>query len=428
MARRTTFRICFGIVMAFMATAHAARADDWPQWRGPGRDGKSAEKNLLRSWPEGGPPLEWKAEGLGRGYASVAVVGDRIYTMGLRDNRPHLIALDARGGAVVWATPVGGEGEQAPNCTPTIDGDRVYGLTFQGTLACCSARDGKVEWTKDFAKDFGGRMMSGWGYAESPLIDGDRLVCTPGSPNAMLAALDKATGNPIWTTPVADNVGEKGQPGAAYASIVISRGGGVKQYVQLVGRGVIGVDAETGKLLWVYDKIANGTANCPTPVVSGNFVFASSGYGDGGSVLLELGRAGRGQVAAREVFYYTANQVQNHHGGMILIDEYLYMGHGQNNGLPLCLDLRTGQDAWRPGRGVGSGSAAVAYADGHLYFRYENGEMALIEATPKEYRVKGQFKLAVNLDRSWPHPAIADGRLYIRDQDVLLRYDVRGGK
>jgi outer membrane protein assembly factor BamB len=271
-------------------------------------------------------------------------------------------------------------------------------------------------------------MMSGWGYSESPLIDGDRLICTPGSQNAMLAALDKVTGNVLWTTRMPRDTGNKGQDGAAYSSIVISTGGGMKQYVQLVGRGVIGVSAANGELLWGYNKIANGTANCPTPVIAGNYVFASTGYGDGGSALLELRSAGNGKVAAREVYHCEARDVQNHHGGMILVGEHLFMGHGHNNGLPLCLALASGRDAWRPGRGAGSGSAAIAFADGHLYFRYENGTMALIEANPREYRLKGSFRLASVQGKSWPHPVVAGGRMYLRDQDVLMCYDVRARK
>ncbi len=400
-----------------------ARGDDWPQWRGPQRDGKSTEKGLLESWPQDGPPLAWQAKGLGRGYASVSVVGDRIYTLGLKGGQT-MFALDANDGRLVWETAVS-EQDQPPNCTPTVDGDRVYGVTFQGTLACCSTQDGSLIWKKNFGRDFGGQMMSGWGYSESPLIDGDVLVCTPGARSAMLAGLNKLTGDVLWKTEMPAETGNKGQDGAAYSSVVISEAAGIKQYVQLVGRGVIGVDAATGRLLWGYNKVANGTANCPTPIISGNFVFASTGYGDGGSVLLELQATGRGQITPREVFTYAANEVQNHHGGMILIDNYLYMGHGHNNGFPLCLDLRTGREVWRPGRGAGSGSAALSFADGHLYFRYENGEMALVEATPTAYRLKGKFKIASNLDRSWPHPVIANGKLYLRDQDVLLCYNIQ---
>jgi outer membrane protein assembly factor BamB len=153
-------------------------------------------------------------------------------------------------------------------------------------------------------------------------------------------------------------------------------------------------------------------------------VFCSSGYSDGGSALLRLSGS-RGQVNAQEVWYKPAKDLQNHHGGMILLGDHVYMGHGHNNGFPVCFQLRSGRDAWRPGRGPGSGSAAVAYADGHLYFRYENGTMALIEASPTKYELKGKFDIAINNDKSWPHPVIADGRLYLRDQHEMLCYDIR---
>jgi outer membrane protein assembly factor BamB len=281
-----------------------------------------------------------------------------------------------------------------------------------------------VIWQKNYGRDFGGQMMSSWGYSESPLVDGDRLICTPGAQSAMLAALDKRTGRVIWQTAMPSGLGGNGTDGAAYSSVVISNGGGVKQYVQLVGRGVIGVSAADGKLLWHYIRVANGTANCPTPVVSGDYVFTSTGY-DAGAALLKLEGAGGGRVRAREVRFFESREVQNHHGGMVLVGDYLYLGHGHNNGLPLCLHLPSGREMWRPGRGPGEGSAAVSYADGHLYFRYENGIMALIEANPEEYRLKGSFTIASRIDNSWPHPVIAGGCLYLRDQDVLLCYDVR---
>lgn len=218
--------------------------------------------------------------------------------------------------------------------------------------------------------------------------------------------------------------GQAGGDGAAYSSIVISQGGGVKQYVQLVGRGVIGVAAKDGSFLWGYNRVANGTANIPTPIVKGDFVFCSTGY-QTGSALLKLSSAGGDKVQAEEVYFLDPKTMQNHHGGMLLVGDHVYCGHGHNEGFPLCVQLATGKEAWRPGRGAGSGSAAVAYADGHLYFRYQNGTMALLEANPQEYRLKGKFELASKRGESWPHPVIAHGKLYARDQDALLCYDIR---
>ncbi len=400
----------------------AAPNFDWPQWRGPNRDGISQETGLLDQWPETGPPEVWRCRGLGRGYASVAVAGGKIFSLGkLADGNTHIVALDVEDGSILWTVPIGG-GNDGPNCTPTVDGNLVYGLSHAGDLLCANVETGEAVWKTSFPNDFGGKMMSGWGYSESPLVDGNKLVCTPGARDAVIAALDKQTGKPIWTTPLV-NAGERGGDGAAYSSIVIGQGGGVRQYVQLVGRGVIGVDAKDGQLLWGYNRIANSTANVPTPLVKNDLVFCSTGYGTGSALLRLRGR--RGQIAAEELYFKSGNELQNHHGGMILLGDYVYMGHGHNNRHPVCVNLRTGQDAWRPGRGPGRESAAITYADGHLYFRYQDGTMALIEATPDSYRLKGSFKIGIKNGQSWAHPVISHGRLYLRDQDELICYDIR---
>jgi len=365
----------------------------------------------------------WKAGGLGSGYSSVAVADGKIFTMGKFGGEVKLVALRQQDGTLLWATPVGGG--DAPNCTPTVDADLVFGVSHAGDLLCAEAETGREVWRKSFPKDFGGRMMSGWGYSESPLVDGERLIVTPGATDAMIAALDKRSGNLIWKSPMVPNAGNAGQDGAAYSSIVISQGAGVKQYIQLVGRGVISVDANSGKLLWGYNRIANGTANVPTPLVSGDYVLCSTGYGDGGTALLRLRPGRNGAVAPEEIWYKRSNELQNHHGGMIMIGDYVYMGHGHNNGFPVCVQWKTGRDMWRPGRGPGSGSAAIVCADGHLYFRYQDGTMALIKASPQGYELKGSFPIAIRHGESWPHPVVADGRLYLRDQQELVCYDVR---
>jgi outer membrane protein assembly factor BamB len=393
---------------------------DWPQWRGPNRDGISTETGLLKRWPDGGPRELWRTQGLGQGYASVAIANGKIFSLGRLKRQTHIVAMDVAGGKVLWTVPVG-SGDK-PNSTPTVDGDLVYGLSRGGDLLCADVNTGEAVWKKSFTKDFGGKMMSGWGYSESPLIDGDKLVCSPGARDAIIAALDKRTGKTIWKTPMT-NAGSRGGDGAAYSSIVVGQGGGVRQYVQLVGRGVIGVDASKGRLLWGYNRIANGTANVPTPLIKGDFVFCSTGYGTGSALLRLSGR--RGQINAQEVYFKSGNELQNHHGGMILLGDHVYMGHGHNNGHPVCVNLRTGKDAWRPGRGPGTGSAAITCADGHLYFRYQNGVMALIEATPDSYKLKGSFKIGINNGESWAHPVISNGRLYLRDQDEMICYDIR---
>jgi outer membrane protein assembly factor BamB len=398
-----------------------ASANDWPSWRGPSRSGIATdETGLLSEWSDEGPELKWKIKGLGRGFSSIAIADGRIFTMGKRKDGCELISLDLKDGRELWSATVrGGD----PNCTPTVAGGLVYALGREGHLVCADVATGKIVWEKEFSKDFGGSMMSGWGYSESPLVDGDRLVCTPGAKDAVVVALDRNTGATIWKSAMPDDIGNRGKDGAGYSSIVISYAADVKQYIQLTGRGVISIDAENGRQLWSYNRIANGVANIPTPLVKGDSVFCSTGY-QTGAALLQIKRDGD-RIVAEERYFLDAKKMQNHHGGMIVYADHIYCGHGHNLGFPLCINFATGEEVWSGGRGPGSGSAAILLADGHLYFRYEDGTMALIEATPESYNLKGSFKLASNNGKSWPHPVIVDGLLYARDQNSLLCYDVR---
>lgn len=389
---------------------------DWHRWRGPNADGISTETGLLDRWTGDGPPLVWSSRGMGRGMSSVVVSKGKIYTMGkIRGSGAALICASDSDGSVLWSTPAGDNGET--NATPTVDveSNLVFGTTKEGNMICANAQTGQKVWSKSFKNDFGGKMMSGWGYSESPLVDGDRLIVTPGGDRGVLVALDKKTGRGIWSTTMS------GAGGAGYATPVVANCGGVKQYITLIRHGIIGVSAKTGKLLWHYKKIGNGTANIPTPIVKGDYVFCSTGYGDGGSALLQVGKGGRG---VREIWYKSNRELQNHHGGMVLIGKYIYMGHGHNNGLPVCVDMASGRIQWGPERGAGRQSAALVAAEGHLYFRYEDGTMALVEATPKGYNLKGSFTIASVNGKSWPHPVIAGKRLYLRDQDQLHCYNI----
>jgi len=391
----------------------------WPSWRGSHRDAISSETGLLDSWPANGPPLKWQASHLGAGNSSVAIDAGRIFTMGRPSEGCMVLALNFANGRRIWGFRVG-NGE--PNSTPTVDGDRVYGLGRDGALVCLGVADGKLFWSKSLEQDFGGRMMSGWGFSESPLVDGDRVLCTPGVKDALIVALDKKTGKTLWKAQAPADLGSNGTDGAAYSSIVVSNGGGVKQYVQVVGRGVVSVRAADGIFLWNYNRVANGTANIPTPLVKDDYVFASTGY-QAGAALLQLSKTADG-VAAKEVYFLNAGKMQNHHGGMVLLGDYVYCGKGHNQGFPVCLELKTGQFAWQGGRGPGQGSAAVMEAEGNLYFRYQNGIVALIEATPKKYVLKGTFKTATTNGEGWPHPVIVDRQLFLRDQGDLLCYDI----
>jgi outer membrane protein assembly factor BamB len=419
---------CASLFLTTAALAAAAdlsgpRSFDWPQWQGLDRNAVSREHGLLKAWPKGGPPLVWKVHGLGGGYSTPSVAAGRIFGMGFENGDEVVWALEEQTGKELWTTRIAaadrriGYGE-GPRSTPTVDGDRLYALGVDGDLVCLETATGKEQWHKNLQTDFNGHMMSGWGYSESPLVDGDHLICTPGGKEATLIALNKLTGDVIWKAQVPQG------DGAAYSSVVVAEVDGMRQYVQLLGGGIVGLDAASGRFLWRYDRIANRTANIPTPIVRGNFVFCSTGY-NAGSALLRLVRRGD-QVEAKEVYFLPAKVLQNHHGGMVLVGDYLYGGHGHNSGAPVCLDFRSGKVKWRQDRAAGGGSAAVLYADGELYFRYQDGLMVLVDASPAGYHEKGRFRLPDNSRQpSWPHPIIANGRLLIRDQDTLLCFDVK---
>jgi outer membrane protein assembly factor BamB len=414
------------LALASLGPFAGASAADWPGWRGPNRDGLSTEKGLLPQWGPEGPPLAWKASGVGSGFASVAVAGDRLYTMGDKDGAQHVFALKRDGGALVWKTKVGGpmiDTRGGARSTPVVDGDRVYALGSDGDLVCLDAATGAAVWSQNLERDYGGQMMSRWMWSESPLVDGERLVFTPGARAAALVAVDKKTGREVWRSAIPE-LGPAGKDGAGYSSIVVSNAAGVKQYVQLLGRGLVGVRASDGKYLWGYNRVANGVANISTPIVRANWVFASTGY-QTGSALLELRPSGDG-MAAHELYFLDAKTLQNHHGGLVLVGNHVYAGHGHNKGFPICVDFVSGKVAWGGDvRNAGTGSAAVMYADGRLYFRYENGVVVLIEASPGGYVEKGSFTIPDVRDPSWAHLAIADGRLYVREQDTVYCYDIR---
>jgi len=403
-----------------------AAGGNWPQWRGPLRDGVSAETGLLATWPAGGPRRLFAVTGLGAGFSSVAIAGGRIFTMGDLAAGQHVIALDEATGRQIWTTRVGNRHQDeypGPRATPTVDGDLLYVVDTAGDLVCLETATGRERWRKSLPRDFGA-PTPGWMFAESPLVDGDRVVIAPGSRRAGIVAFNKATGAEIWRTALPD-LGRGGVDGPDYSSIVISNGAGVKQYVRLIGRGVIGVRASDGGFLWSYTRVANNVANISTPIVRGNFVFASTGY-QTGAALLELVGGQPGAVSAQEKYFLDARTFQNHHGGMVLVGDHVYAGTGHGNGLPICLEFATGRVAWGGNiRNAGSGSAAVTAAEGRLYFRYQNGMMLLIEATPRAYVEHGSFEIPNVRLPSWSHPVVAAGRLYLREQDALNVYDIR---
>ncbi|MFK7822194.1 MAG: PQQ-binding-like beta-propeller repeat protein [Planctomycetaceae bacterium] len=410
-----------------LSTMCVVQAQEWPQWRGPSRDGHSPDSKLELDWNAKEPKLLWVKDGTGSGYGSVAVSGEQIFAMGDKGGSQKVIAMNL-GGEVLWETSVSEgtpkHGYPGSRCTPSVDGDRVYVVTSDGSIACLEVTSGELQWQKNFKREWGGKMMSIWGYSESPLVDGDWVLCTPGGKNAMVVALDKKTGAEVWSCDPPPSEGE-GKDGAGYSSIVVSNGGGVKQYVTLVGRGLVGVRAEDGKLLWSYNQVANEVANIPTPICYGDFVFGSSGYDGGGSVLLKLSKAGDG-VQADEEYWLDNRTLQNHHGGVIRVGDHAYLGHGHNKGFPTCIELATGKVVWggARARGVGSGSAAISLVGENLVFRYESGELALVAANPKGYQLRGAIKPEYKKGRSWAHPVICGGKMYLREQNKLMCYEL----
>lgn len=403
-------RLIATIVLALVSFTFAA---DWPQWRGPDRNGVSGDKNLSKRWPEGGPPVAWKSDAAGIGYSSIAVANDRIYTQGDLDNVEHVICLDARDGKLIWkyAPTPGEEGLKdnrgnGPRGTPVVVGDRVYCEGGRGHVTCLDAATGKMIWQKSLVTDFGGKEP-GWGYSESPLVTGDMVIVTPGGRDGTVVALHKDTGETIWRSKDLTEA-------AHYCSPQIATIAGTRQIVQMGRETVFGLDAKTGKLLWQYKGANNGTANVCMPIIDGDHVFASSAYKTGGG-LIHITRSGD-SFNAKEIYF--EKKMDNHHGGIVKVGEHMY-GFGQG-GLT-CMNFKTGEIAWTD-RSLRKGSLIAA--DGMLYCLDENHRMGLIEANPSKYIEHGRFEVK-NLDRpAWAHPVIANGRLYIRNQQELTAYDI----
>lgn len=413
------FKLAFVIGFA-VSSVSIAQADDWPQWRGPHRDGISQEAGLLQKWPDGGPKLLWKISDAGSGFSTPAVVGDRIYFLGNKGMADEFVTCrSTKDGSEIWTVTIGkvGNPDQMPSypgarSTPTIDGDWLYALGSSGNLVRLAADSGKQSWKKNLREDFDGEPGR-WAYAESPLIDGDKLVCTPGGSKATLIALNKNTGDVIWKCAVPD--GDK----AAYSSIVVSDAGGVKQYVQFLGGGVVGVDAESGKFLWRYDKTAKGSpANIPTPLATSNFVYTATGKSGGGLIKIQ---ADAGNLTAEQEYFN--QKLPTAIGGSVKIDDYLY---GTGSQALMCVKFGSGDIAWSE-RGIGA--ASILYADHRLYLHGENGQVALVDASSDAYKEEGRFTPPDEPDRgptkAWAYPVVANGRLYIRELKMLWCYDVK---
>lgn len=409
---------CLVALLALSITLPSS-ADDWPQWRGPKRDGISQETGLLKEWPAEGPKLLWQAKEIGGGYSTPSVVGEWIYVMGNEEMENEFVqALAVKDGKRAWSTRVGkvgkNEGPQYPGSrsTPTVDGDLLYALGSDGDLACVEKANGKVRWSKNLRTDFGGKPGN-WVYAESPLVDGDVVVCTPGGSNATIVALNKKNGETIWKSAV------PGGEQAAYASAIVVDFGGVKQYVQFLQKGVVGVDAKTGKFLWRYDQTAKGSpANIPTPVAADGFIYTGTGRGGGG--LIKLKKSGDAFEVEQIAF---TPKLPTAIGGAVKVGNHLY---GTTSKALVCAEFTTGTLKWEESA---IGAASLYAADGRLYLHGENGQVALVEATSDGYREKGRFTPPDQPSRgnakAWAYPVVANGRLYIRDLGSLWCYDVK---
>lgn len=425
----TRARLAFVGCLAIAAFVQApVSADDWPTFRDSDRTAVSKETNLLQEWPSDGPKQIWVSEGTGRGYTSLAIKGDRIYLMGdgiadVDDEDEYLLCHDRRNGKRLWATRLGAPWKkgspnwQSSRSTPSVDGEFVFALTAGGDLVCCNAIDGTEQWRKNLMEEFGGQKADNWGYSESVLIDGDRLICTPGGPKTTVVALDKRTGDVIWSTVNPDD------RGAGHGSIAISNIDGVKVYVQVTGSGALGIRAEDGKLLWSYpfDKT---TAVAATPIIRDNLVFFAVGYKRGGA-LLRQSADGSGGVKVDGI-YPLNSALANKHGGVVLVGDHVY-GDSDDGGILYCAELMTGKVVWKK-RGSGRGSIAIAAGDGRLYLHYADGTMALAKADPNGFEEVGSFRVPHSGERpSWAHPVILDGKLYLREHNAILCFDIQAG-
>jgi len=414
------------VSIAFLMSAYAPLcfANDWPQWRGPHRDGISQETGLLKEWPASGPKLLWKIADTGSGYSTPSIVGERVYVLGNQGNDNEFVeALEVKDGKKVWSARLGqvGNPQQQPNfpaarSTPTVMGNVLYALGSDGDLACVEIGNGKVRWQKNLRKDFGGKPGQ-WAYSESPLVDGDTVVCTPGGAEATIVALNRNKGEVIWKCALPE--GDE----AAYASAIVVEASGGKEYVQLLQKGLVGVDAKSGKFLWRYGKpISRYGANIPTPVASDSYIYAGSAGTGGGLVKLKPKDSG---VEAEQVYFET--KLPTAIGGAVKVGDFLY---GTTSQAMLCLDFATGQVKWDD-RALGASS--LCYADGRFYLHGENGMVALVEASPEGYHEKGRFtppdepKHGNQMEKSWAYPVVANGRLYVRDHAMLWCYDVKAG-
>jgi outer membrane protein assembly factor BamB len=407
--RMRTAQVLTGVLIAAGLAWPSAQPAEWHQWRGPHRDGISAETGLLQRWPSHGPPQVWRAAGAGEGYSSFSASAGRLYTLGARGGTEYLSAFDLETGRKLWEQPNGqrfrNDRGDGPRSTPTVDGNRLFVFGGSGDLTSFDAATGDRIWHVNVVRDHGG-VVPYWGYSESPLIVSDRVLVNVGGRGASIVAFDKTNGTVLWRSESDE---------AGYSSPMLLRTGSLSQVVYFTGRRALAVDARDGRLLWSYPRVSNRTANIATPIVRGTQVFLSSDYGTGGA-LLQVKAAGN--LANADEVYFTRD-MRNHHASSVLVDEHLY---GFSGSILTAMRFASGEVAWRD-RSVGKGSVIVA--DGRLYLYSENGVVGLAEATPDGYREHGRFRIQQGNLPTWSHPIITGGRLILRDQDTVYAFDVR---
>jgi outer membrane protein assembly factor BamB len=397
-----------GLAVCVLACAGVWAADA-PQYGGPNRDNRFVDTGLLKQWPEGGPKLAWSVDGLGGGWSSASVAGGAVYVTGMDANQQGTLFAFDTDGKLKWKVPYGAEdkggGHPGARTTPTVDGDRVYVMSSAGHLMSFDAATGKQLLDVDTVDRFKG-VQPKWAIAESPLIDGGNVICTPGGPDASLVALNKLTGETVWTS--------KGLSAAsAYCSPLIVKVGDRRLIVTQLAGLVVGVDAASGQPLW-QQPLANPMGiQADTPLYDNGLIYANAGRKTGG-VALQLSPDGS------SVTQKWVDPMETFHHGLVLVDGYLY-GTTTSGKMMFCTELATGKVAWTsPATGLGS----VVYADGMLYVYGEDARVSLVKANPQAFEPVSSFTVTNGTGEQWAHPTIANGRLYIRHGDTLLAYDI----
>jgi outer membrane protein assembly factor BamB len=401
--------------LLLLLVAPAALGDDWPQFRGPNRDGKSAETGLLKKWPTEGPELLWVVDGLGGGFASIAIANGYVYTTGMvgKEKQGVLSAYDVDG-TFKWKATYGPEwsgSHSGSRTTPTVNSDRVYVMSGNGNLVCFDARTGKQRWQVDVAKRFAGQSTN-WGISESALVADDKVICTPGGADATVVALDKMTGQTVWASKgLSDN--------NAHCSPIIVERGGRKLITTITAAHIVGIDAASGKVLWQYQnklhKDKPRHVNPNTPLYHDGGIYVTSRFI--GGTMLTLRTDGQNVSEA-----WTNTVLDPHHGGVVLVDEHIY-GHSTKKSGWICLEWESGK-AVHEKKWIGKGS--IIYADGMLYcYEEKEGTIGLVPASPEGFNVVSSFKIPHGTDEHWAHPAIANGTLYVRHGDALMAYNIK---